>query len=241
MADDGRMAAVIPVKDPNAVHLSQTIDSIGDQTYTPKEVIVVDSSATPLAINSDVVNVNTIRRPDAGIGEARREGMREADAEYIAHLSEDAVILRSDYFAEAVDRLDQPDVSAVGGTVFPIRGNREGKAIAVLDKFNPSSLGTHHIIHKKALCDGSACFHSGQGRGEDRTLRSELRQYGRIERMGDHAAMKDLPTKRQSLARKVIIGSLTGAIAGAASGWARDNLSEFGGSIRQRADSDLTL
>jgi glycosyltransferase involved in cell wall biosynthesis len=241
MTADGRIAAVIPVENPHAGHLSQTIDSVGDQSYGPKEVVVVDSSPTPIDVTSAVVDVETIRRPDAGIGEARREGMREADAEYIAHLSEDAVILRTDYFSQAVDRLDQPDVSAVGGTVFPIEGNREGKAVALLDKFNPTSLGTHHLVHRKALCAADACFQAGQDRGEDRTLRSELQQYGRIERMGDHAAMKDLPTTRQSLARDLIIGSLTGALAGAASGWVRDNVDDLGGNVRERADSDLTL
>jgi len=241
MAGDGRVAAVIPVKAPHAGHLAQTIDSVGEQSYDPKEVVVVDSSPTPVSVTSDAVDVTTIQRPDAGIGEARREGMRETDAEYIAHLSEDAVLLRSNYFSEAVGRLDAPDVSAVGGTVFPIRGNRDGRAIALLDRFNPSSLGTHHLVHRKALCDAGACFYSGQGRGEDRTVRSELRQYGRIERLSNQAAMKDLPTKRQSIARDLIIGSLTGAIAGAASGWVRDNVDDFGGSALERVDSDLTM
>lgn len=233
------LSVIIPTKDPDPTPLARTIDAIGDQTYPVEEVLVVDSSAEPIRVRSDKVDTRVLHRPDLAVGEARRVGLNETNSEYVAHFDEDAVALKDTYFEEAISRLQQPDVSAVGGTVFPLRGNASGRAIAFLDRFNPSSLSTRNIVHRRALCADGGCLFPGQGRGEDITLRRELKQYGRIERMTNQAVLKDLPTTRQGLARDLIVGTVTGAVAGAISGWARDNLSDLGRAALREADEDL--
>jgi len=240
VAKNNRVAAVIPVHNPDQATLARTIDSVGEQDYPETEVVVVDSSPEPLRISSEAVETTTIRRPEAGIGEARREGIDATTAEYIAHMDEDAILLRPDYFSQAVEQLDEPQTAAVGGTVFPLRGNPGGKAIALADKFNPTSLGTHHIVHRAALCSGASCVFPGQGRGEDRTIRNELQQYGQIKRLTDQAALKDLPTTRQSITRDLLVGTVGGALAGAASGWVQDNLSTLLSRARAEVEEDLS-
>lgn len=239
MAGDGSLSVVIPTYQPDATNLVRTIDSIGDQDYPVEEVVIVNSGPDPLEVNSQKVRTRVIESPETGTGEARREGMESVDTEYVAHFDEDAVLLREDYFSDAVERLQKPDVSAVGGTVFPLRGNVGGRAIALADRFNPSSLGTHHIVHRRALCTEGECFYPGQGRGEDISIRRELQQHGHIERMQGQGALKDLPTARQGLARDLIVGTVTGAIAGAVSGYIRDQVSDVGSALVSEVDEDL--
>lgn len=234
----GTLSVVIPTKGPDPSHLARTLDSIGEQDYPVEEVIIVDGTDGRLDVSSDDVSVRVVHRPDMPRGDARREGMRLANSKYVAHFDEDAVLMDEDYFSEAVRRLQQPDVSAVGGTVFPIRGNPDGQAVALLDRFNPTTLGSHNIVHERALCTEGECFFFGQGRGEDISIRRELSQHGKIERM-ERGSLKDLPTLRQEIVRDLVIGTFTGAIAGAASGWVRDKLEDAGRTIRTEAEEDL--
>lgn len=213
MAEDSPVTPVIPVKDPNLNHLARTLNSIDSQTHPVQEIIIMDSSKRPVSAETEGTPVRVIHVPECGIGEARRRGMNHARTALVAHMDEDAVLLKDTHFAEAVDRLSDPSVSAVGAPPFPIRGNTLGKGIALGSRFTPASLVTHYLVHDKRLCNGDRCIRPGTHRGEDVTLRRELKRVGEIERMDSQPVLKDLPTARQSLVRDIVVAGVAGAVS----------------------------
>lgn len=213
--DDGRVTAVIPVKDPNPRRLAQTLDRLNQQTVPVKEAIVVDSSERPVDVYVDGMPTWVMHAPNAGIAEAREMGMSAVGTEYVVEMDEDAAFLSDKYLERAIEELQDEDVSAAGGVVFPARGNTYGKMIAFADRFNPSDLGTHYLVYPANRKLDSELYPMDH-RGEDLTVRSELRREGRIERMTDQAALKDLPTTRQKGLRDTVVTAIVGAVAGAA-------------------------
>jgi|APHM01.1.fsa_nt_gi Glycosyltransferases, probably involved in cell wall biogenesis len=208
---------IIPVYDPNPEYLARTLDSIGKQSQPVEEVVIMDSSPVPLDAESDEVPVRVVHVPEAGIGEARRQGMQQASTDLVSHMDEDAVLLDSDYFSRAVGELQDPDVAGVGGTVFPIEGNPFGRGIALADRFNPTSLGTHHLVHDRRLCGDGKCVRPGMDRGEDATIRQQLQSVGELRRMDDQAALKDLPTTRQERGGEIMTAVLSAIVSSVAS------------------------
>jgi glycosyltransferase involved in cell wall biosynthesis len=209
-----RVSAVVRTKDPDVKHLTWTLDSLADQDYPNKEVVIVDASAEPLSATVEGVPTTVLHEPEMGIAEATETGMRAASGEYIMPMDEDTVFISRDYISRAMEELQNPSVSGAGGVVFPIRGNAEGRMIAALDRVNPSSLGTHTILFPRIVCldeNGDLC-NPMANRGEDRSLRKQLREYGEIRRMDDQAVLKDLPTTRQKSARNTIVGSILGGV-----------------------------
>lgn len=225
------VSAVMPVHDPSVKHMAWTLDRLEEQDYPIKELIVVDSSDVPVDVEMDQIPTQVIRAPDAGISDARELGIQRATGEYIVELDEDAVMLRDDYISSALRELQRDGVTGSGGVVIPIRGNVEGKAIALADRFNPTDLGTHNLVYPRRLClekDNASLCHPMPNRGEDITLRKELRKWGKIRRMNDQGILKDLPTTRQELSRNAILGTiLGGVIAGVGSSIAERIVAEI--------------
>jgi hypothetical protein len=217
MDSDAPVTPIIPVRNPNPEYLARTLDSVAKQRQPVEEVVVMDSSPAPIDAESDEFPVRTRHVPDAGIGEARRQGMEAANTDLVAHMDEDAVLLDSNYFSRAVEELQDEGVAGVGGTVFPIDGNLFGRGIAFADRFNPSSLGTHHLVHDRRLCGDGKCVPPGMGRGEDATIRQELQSVGEVRRMDDQAALKDLPTTRQERGGEIMTAVLTAVVSSVAS------------------------
>jgi len=137
-----------------------------------------------------------------------------ASGDYIIDMDEDAVFLRDDYVSTALEKLQDAENAAAGGAVYPIRGNKEGKAIAFADRFNPFDLGTHNLVSPRRLCSGEnaeVCFPM-DGRGEDLTIRRQVRRRGNIVRMSDQPILKDLPTTRQEDTRNTLLGTIAGGV-----------------------------
>lgn len=223
--DDGRVTAVIPVKDPDRHWLAWTLDSLNKQTEPVKEAIIVDSSEAPVSVSVDGLSTWVMHRPGTGIGEARRFGVRAASTEYVIEMDEDAVLLRDDYLARAIAELQKDDVAAAGGVVFPIRGNTVGKAISLADRFNPSDLGTHYLVYR-TMQKRDGDLYPVRHRGEDITVREELRDSGQISRMTDQGVLKDLPTDRQQMGTDGLFTILSGAAAGVFASVVEDKLGE---------------
>lgn len=239
--DDGSLAVIIPAMDPDLDTLAWTLERVGAQDYPVEEVVIVDSSERPIdAINSDAVNARVMQEPGMGIGEARRAGMESVDTQYVAHIDTDTIFLTETYFSEAIERLQDPAVAAAGGTTYPLDGNIQGRAIALFNRFNPTTLSTYNLVFERRLCSEGACFFPGQGRGEDITMRDQLKQFGRIEQMSGQTMGTEMPTERQGLIRDVVVGTITGAVAGAVSGYARDFLRDVGEDAREQVEEDLS-
>lgn len=210
---DATVSAVIVVKDPNVEHLVWTLDALSEQSYPIEEVIIVDSSETPLDATVDGIDTRVIHAPETGIAAARKLGAREARSDYVVDMDEDAVFMSTDYVSQAIEALEhEPRTVAAGGVVLPIRDNRGGHAIALADRYNPSALGTHNMVYPRAVCSEEAeevCFPM-ENRGEDVSLRKRLLDFGDIQRMNDQVVLKDLPTTRQAEARNTILWTVLG-------------------------------
>lgn len=235
---EATVAAVLVVKDPDVEHLVWTLDALSEQDYPIEEVIIVDSSATPLEANVDDIETRIIHAPETGIAAARKLGARESTADYIIDMDEDAVLMRPDYVSQAIELLEHdPRTVAAGGVVLPIRDNREGHAIALADRYNPSALGTHNMVYPRAVCSADAeemCFPM-ENRGEDVTIRKRLMDFGEIRRMNDQVVLKDLPTTRQTDARNTVLWTvLGGALTSIATEIVRASINRAtGGTLRK--------
>lgn len=209
------VSAVITTHNPDPEFLVRTLDGLADQDYPIEEVVIADSSDPPVTAKVDGIPTRIVRPPARGIATGRREALTNASSDYVLELDEDAVLLKPDYVSRAVEILESKQgASAAGGVVLPMRDNREGHAIALLDRYNPSDLGTHNMVFPRAACEGGEgdiCYPMGH-RGEDVTLRDRLRQFGRIERMDDQPILKDLPTTRQRAGRNTVLWSLLGGV-----------------------------
>lgn len=213
------VSAVMVVRDPDPKHMAWSLSRLPEQNYPVEEVIVVDSSEEPVEAEVEEIPTRVIHAPDMGIGDARQKGIQVASGDFILEMDEDAVLVRDDYIASAILRGSQSGSAAAGGVVLPIRGNLEGHGIALLDRLNPTTLGTHNMVFPRRLCveDGTDQCYLLPNRGEDRTLRKHLAHHGRIERMHDQAVLKDLPTTRQETARNLLSTIVVGAVAGTVS------------------------
>lgn len=219
------VSAAICTRKPNIDHLSRTLQSIRRQETPPAEVVLVDSTPDgppiggehysaihyePVAnalsgLSAEGVDVVTA---EAGIGTQRRVGVEESSQPYIVHLDEDAVLLNRHHFDIALERLDDPDVAAVGGPVEPIEEGPLSNAIASAEHATPYVRCTHYLTHERRLCDDvTRCFPNDH-RGNDIKLRSHLRSHGHIVRDPRLVCLKDLPTNRQ---KKYLTASAIGA------------------------------
>lgn len=235
------VTAIVVTKWPDMDHLGQTLHSLSRQDYPPSEVLVIDSTPGGVgagepescgicgnkvreavsSLESEGVEYTVVEDEELGIGEARQRGMDEASEPVAWHLDEDAVIQNRNWVAKALNRLSEDGVAAVGGSVTPINGSGVWKAAGALDAAADSVPGGWYLMHPIAYCDDSKCTRVGQHRGEDITLRSQLTDYGRLERIAGNVASKSLPTTRQSIVRDIVVSAASGAVVSLVSDYAR--------------------
>lgn len=210
-----RVSAVLSLRDPNPAHLAWTLDSLAEQTRPPDEVIAVDASPEPVDVNHEELNTKVYNQPDMGIGDAREFGLEKASGEYIVEMDEDAILVADNYIQRGMEELSRDRVAGAGGVLLPLTEKPTAKLVAALDRVNPSDLGTHYLIYPRALCmaGGEEGCYPVPGRGEDRTVRERLRQFGDISRMHDQPVMKDVPTTRQENGLKTIGASILAGVA----------------------------
>jgi hypothetical protein len=112
-----KVSIVIPLYN-KAPYVERALDSIGAQSFSDFEVIVVDDGSTDdgpaVVARYPDPRVRLITQPNAGPGHARNAGIEEAQGDYVAFLDADDEWL-STYLEESVRLLDRlgPDVAAV--------------------------------------------------------------------------------------------------------------------------------
>jgi glycosyltransferase involved in cell wall biosynthesis len=85
------VSVIIPVYN-TGPYIAETLDSLLNQTYPSREIIVVDDGSTddtPRRLEAYRPWVTVIRQHNAGPGAARNAGLRMASGEYIAFLDHD--------------------------------------------------------------------------------------------------------------------------------------------------------
>ena len=112
-----RLSVVVPLYN-KAPYIRRCLDSIGRQSYSDFEVIVVNDGSTddgPAIVSSYADRrVRLVTQANAGPGAARNRGIAEAQGELVAFLDADDNWL-PEYLMEGVTALDKagPDVAAV--------------------------------------------------------------------------------------------------------------------------------
>lgn len=90
-----KISVVIPTYN-CARYLAEAVESALHQTYTDREVLVVDDGSidrTPFLLERYGAAIRTIRKPNGGAPSALNEGIRQARGEWIAWLSSDDAFL----------------------------------------------------------------------------------------------------------------------------------------------------
>lgn len=227
--DSPTVSAVLSLRNPNPAHLAWTLDSLAEQTHPPDEVIAVDASPEPVDVNHERLETKVYNQPDMGIGDAREFGLEKASGEYIVEMDEDAILVNDNYIQRGLEELSRDGVAGAGGVLLPLTEKPTAKLVAALDRVNPSDLGTHYLMYPRALCmaGGEDGCYPVPGRGEDRTVRERLRQFGDISRMHDQPVMKDVPTTRQESGLRTIGASIAAGVATSiVTSWVREALSD---------------
>lgn len=133
-----RVSVIVPLFN-KAATVRRTLRSIGAQTYTHWEAIVVDDGSTDdgpsIVEGMGDSRFRLIRQTNAGPGAARNRGLRESHGEYVAFLDADDE-WKPEYLAKAVGILDDPSSPAAvtsGWWEEPL--HRKGPAFA--DRLQP--------------------------------------------------------------------------------------------------------
>ena len=85
------VSVIIPTYN-SGTYVTETIDSVLNQTYPHREIIVVDDGSTddtPEQVRRYGSAISYIRQSNSGVGAARNTGLRAASGHYLAFLDSD--------------------------------------------------------------------------------------------------------------------------------------------------------
>lgn len=104
-----RLSLIIPIYN-QAAYIGHLLDSILRQSYSDYEIIIIDDGSSDdltSALAPYQTHIHTlIHQANAGAA-ARNHALEQAQGEFIAFLDADDWLMRDDYLAEAIERLDE--------------------------------------------------------------------------------------------------------------------------------------
>ena len=100
--------------------LQRCLGSLPQQTYRPREIIVVDNASLDQRTREVTLAAGAIyvREDRAGLDIARNTGARSATSDVVAYTDDD-VLLHRRWLERLVAAFDQPEIAAVTGLVLP--------------------------------------------------------------------------------------------------------------------------
>jgi glycosyltransferase involved in cell wall biosynthesis len=100
--------------------LQRCLASLPQQTYPPREIIVVDNASRDQGTRAVVLaaGASYVREDRPGLDIARNSGARRANSEIVAYTDDD-VILHRHWLERLVTAFDSPQIAAVTGLVLP--------------------------------------------------------------------------------------------------------------------------
>ena len=156
---------VILASDESREQVRKAIDSIVKQSVKPDDIILVSDKRELL----NAVNVSTVYQSEGGIGEARRLGYNEADAEWILFTDADT-IMPTDFVSRALAYANEEGLDAVGGKIKPVGGTPLGIVFSAVT--NLADFGKGHSTLIRSDIDFSKV---NGGRSEDSDIWSQAR------------------------------------------------------------------
>jgi glycosyltransferase involved in cell wall biosynthesis len=122
-----QVSVIIPVYNGERF-LSQTLDSILNQTFQDFEIIVVNDGSqdcTPQVLQPYLKQIHYVEQANQGVAVARRRGFELAQAPFIAFLDQDDVLLPNKLMLQLECFTQQPEVSIVhsGWRLIDAEGN----------------------------------------------------------------------------------------------------------------------
>lgn len=121
---DGPLITVAVCTRDRTGSLAYTLDSLIDQTYRARDILVVDNAprddATERLVRARYPDVRYVREPLPGLDRARNRAIAEARGELIAYIDDDA-LADPRWLQALVAGFAAPDVACVTGLVTPRR------------------------------------------------------------------------------------------------------------------------
>lgn len=118
-----KISVILPVKNPDMELLERALKSVGSQTYTDYEVLLVNDGSDPEykdkigSLAGRFQNVKLYEIPASGVSAARNFAANKAEGDILTYLDSDDML--SPYcFEEAVSILEKTDLDAVWGGTF---------------------------------------------------------------------------------------------------------------------------
>ncbi len=119
MSDGPLVSAIIPVHNGES-YLAEAIDSVLNQTYEPKEVLVLNDGSTDGSgsiAESYGSAVQCLLQPHRGLGAARNEAIRLSQGPFLAFLDADDVWTQDKLSLQMKVALANPSLDIVAGHV----------------------------------------------------------------------------------------------------------------------------
>ncbi len=158
--------------------LRKCLEGVRKLLHQPQEVIVVDNTGGDEATRSiaDQFGVRYILESSPGLSRARNRGLKEAQAEVVAFMDDDA-IPSPEWLGQVLSAFRDEDLGAVSGRVVTPENDQEGSIATTprsLDRHNPKwleiasfggmGLGSN-MAFRRSACVGRVLFDERLGRG----------------------------------------------------------------------------
>jgi GT2 family glycosyltransferase len=116
----GHSASVVICTRDRPEELQRCLASLPQQSYSPREVIVVDNASRDQRTKDVALAAGAVyvREERAGLDIARNTGARRATADIVAYTDDD-VLLHRRWLERLVAAFDRPDIASVTGLVLP--------------------------------------------------------------------------------------------------------------------------
>ncbi len=171
-----------------ADYISDTLDSVVNQTYPWIETILVNDGSTDHSASiaegySSHLNIQVITTPNGGVSTARNIGFEHSRGEFVLFLDADD-LLKPGFIANKVRLLEQSDANGIGSTIEHFRSDQAGrrevtkKLASVVDRFSNHILEFHPekstvpsaYLFKRTLFANDSPFHPKLSSTADRYL-----------------------------------------------------------------------
>ncbi len=211
------VSVVIPAYNA-APFIEEAISSINGQTYTNREIIVVDDGSTDLTASVceqlNISNLKVIRQENAGVAAARNKGLLNANGDFVVFFDADD-LMTPDFLSSRVRALqDDPELGYVGGLVetFPAKiktrkaaGSDPVREILFFDS-SFVTIPSNYLFRKDVLINNRIFFNKELSSSADRFFILEVSKFTRGRHITSESGKLLYRISSQSMSHRVTPG-----------------------------------
>jgi glycosyltransferase involved in cell wall biosynthesis len=174
-----------------APFIEETIRSVCGQTYSNWEVIVIDDGSTDdtasICENINHPKVNVLRQANAGVAEARNNGLLTANGDFVVFFDADDLMSPDFLSARILAMGNDPELGFVGGMVETFPAIVKNRMAAGSDPVNEilffdssfATIPSNYLFKKEILINNKIFFNKKLSSSADRFFILEVSKFAR--------------------------------------------------------------